>query len=216
LRSTWCTTSYHTTTLHMINGMVSSCRTTTSVRASISVMTLLSTFETSCGCFSRRWLPSCWSPLNTLIPSVWSCLRTLALWSCIALPHWLGPLLKLRLSGTEKRPNRRRSNEAPRSVALLVLALLFALVFHHSSTVFQDPSFVYHSLKILKVTSFQGVSKSVIQTIKKTILLLFISVHVVTSIVGELCEASDILTVIDPCFRFSNSFFLSLMIPWCT
>jgi hypothetical protein len=136
-----------------------------------------STFETSCGSFSRRRLPSGWSPLNTLIPSVWSCLRTLhgldtsnrslehiglldhlALWSCIALPHWLGPLLKLQLSGTKNRP-RRISNAAPRSVALLVLALLFVLAFHHSFAVFQDQSFVYHSLKILKITSFQDVSK---------------------------------------------------------
>jgi hypothetical protein len=140
-----------------------------------------STFETSRGSFSRRWLPSGWSPLNTLIPSVWSCLRTLhasvtsnrslehiglsdhlALWSCIALPHWLGPLLKMRLSGMKNRPERRRSNVAPRSVALLVLVLLFALVLHHSFAVFQDQSFVCHSLKILTITSFQGVSKPVI------------------------------------------------------
>jgi hypothetical protein len=60
--------------------------------------------------------------------------------------------------------------------------------------IFQDKSLVYHSLKVLKFTSFQGVSKSVIQTIEKTILLLFIVVHVVRSIAGLLCEATDILT----------------------
>jgi hypothetical protein len=129
-----------------------------SVGASISVMALLSTFDASCGCFSRCLFLSGWSPLNTRIPCVWSCLRTmhamhalvtsnrslehigssdhLALRSCIALPHWLGPLLKLWLSGTENRPGRRRSNAAPRSVALLVLVLMFALSFHHSSVVF--------------------------------------------------------------------------------
>jgi hypothetical protein len=136
--------------------------------------------------------------------------------SCITLPHWLGPLLELWLSRMENRPTKRRSNAASRSVSLLVLALLLALVFHHPSAVFQDKCHVYHSLKILKVMSFQGVSKSVIQTIEKIILLRFISVHVVRSIAGELCDVSDILTVIDPCFRYSNSFFLSLMIPWGT
>jgi hypothetical protein len=43
-----------------------------SVGTSISVMTLLSIFETSCGCFSWQRLSSGWSPLNTLIPSIWS------------------------------------------------------------------------------------------------------------------------------------------------
>jgi hypothetical protein len=78
----------------------------------------------------------------------------LALQSCIALPHWLGPLLKLWLSRTENRPDRRRSNAVSRSVALLVLALLFALVFHHPFVVFQDKIRVYHSLEVLKVMSF--------------------------------------------------------------
>jgi hypothetical protein len=40
------------------------------------------------------------------------------------------------LGGMKNKPDRRRSNAAPRSVALLVLALLFALVFHHPSAVF--------------------------------------------------------------------------------
>jgi hypothetical protein len=92
----------------------------TSIGALISVMTLLSTFETSCGCFSWRQLPSGCSPLNTLIPNAWSCLWTLhasvnsnkslehiglldhlAVWSCITLPHRLGPLIKLQLSRME-------------------------------------------------------------------------------------------------------------------
>jgi hypothetical protein len=49
----------------------------TSVEALISIMALLSTFETSCGFLSRRWLSSGWSPLNTLTPSVWSYLWSL-------------------------------------------------------------------------------------------------------------------------------------------
>jgi hypothetical protein len=75
----------------------------------------------------------------------------------------MGPLLKLRLSEIENWPDSTSS----RSVALLILALLFALAFHHSSAAFQDKSLVYHSLKILKVMSFQGVSKYVVQTIEK-------------------------------------------------
>jgi hypothetical protein len=118
------------------------------------------------------------------------------------------------LSGTENRPSKRRSNAVSRSVSLLVLALLLALAVHHPSVVFQDKFRVFHSLKILKVMSFHGISKSIIQTIEKIILLLFIGVHIVRSIVGELCNVSDIFIVIDPCFRCSNSFFLSFMIPW--
>jgi hypothetical protein len=94
----------------------------------------------------------------------------------------------------ENRPRRRISSAVSRSGALLVLVLLFALVFHHLSTVFQDKSLVYHFLEVLKVMSFQGVRKFIVQTIEKTILLLFIGVHVVRSIAGELCEASGILT----------------------
>jgi hypothetical protein len=83
--------------------------------------------------------------------------------------------LKLRLSGMENRSSRR-SHAAPRSVALLVLALLFALAFYYSSAVFYDKSIVYHFLEVLKVMNFQGVSKFVVQTIEKKI-LLFICPH---------------------------------------
>jgi hypothetical protein len=62
----------------------------------------------------------------------------------------------------ENQSDRRRSNTVSRTVALLVLALLFALAFHHSSMVFQEKSLVYHSLKILKVMSFQGLSKAIV------------------------------------------------------
>jgi hypothetical protein len=163
------------------------------------IVALLSAVEAS----SLSWIPcGVWSCLRALDALVTSCKSLehiglsdhLVLWSCIALPHWLGPLLKLLLSRIENRPDRRRSNAASRIVALLVLALLFALAFYHFFVVFQDKSLVYHSLKISKVTSFQGISKSIIQTIEKTILLLFIGVHVVRSVAGELCEASDVLT----------------------
>jgi hypothetical protein len=125
----------------------------------MSIVALLSAVETP----SLTWIfRSIWSllwALHTLDTSSTSLedigvLDHLTLWNCIALPNWLGPLLKLWLGRTENMHGRRRSNALARSVALLVLAFLFVLALHHSSMVFQEKSFAYHSLRILKVTSF--------------------------------------------------------------
>jgi hypothetical protein len=64
---------------------------------------------------------------------------------------------------------------------------------HHTSVVLQHKSLVHHTLKVLKVLSFQSISQSIIQTIQETLLVLLISVHLIGSIVGQLSEPSDIL-----------------------
>jgi hypothetical protein len=48
-------------------------------------------------------------------------------------------------------------------------------------------------LEILKVSGFQSIGKSIIQSVEETLLLLLIGVHIIGSIAGKLCEMSDIL-----------------------
>jgi hypothetical protein len=52
---------------------------------------------------------------------------------------------------------------------------------------------VYHGLKVLEDSSFQSISKFIIQTIEETLLLLLIDIHIIGSIAGKLRETSDIL-----------------------
>jgi hypothetical protein len=77
--------------------------------------------------------------------------------------------------------------------ALLALALLLALASQYSSLILEDKSLVYHGLKVLKVTCFKSIGKSVVQSIKETLLLLLVSIHIIGSIVEKLREMSDIL-----------------------
>jgi hypothetical protein len=56
-----------------------------------------------------------------------------------------------------------------------------------------DKSFVYHGLKVLKVSGFQSISKSIIQSIEETLLILLVCIHTTGSIAGKLREMSDIL-----------------------
>jgi hypothetical protein len=44
---------------------------------------------------------------------------------------------------------------------------------------------------------FQSIGKSIIQTIKETLLLLLVGVHVVGSVAGKLCQTSDVLAHCD-------------------
>jgi hypothetical protein len=76
---------------------------------------------------------------------------------------------------------------------LLGLRLLLVLVCQYSSPVLEHKSLVYQGLKVLKVTCFQRICKSIVQSIKKTLLLLLVGAHVVGSVAGKLCEMSQIL-----------------------
>jgi hypothetical protein len=40
---------------------------------------------------------------------------------------------------------------------------------------------------------FQSIGKSIVQSIKETLLLLLISIHIIGSVAGKLCEMSDLL-----------------------
>jgi hypothetical protein len=77
--------------------------------------------------------------------------------------------------------------------ALLTMALLLALVCLCSSLVLEYKSLVYHGLEIFKVTRFQSIGKSIIQAVEKILLLLLISIHIIESGAGKLCETSNIL-----------------------
>jgi hypothetical protein len=55
-------------------------------------------------------------------------------------------------------------------------------------------SLVYHGLKILEVSGFQSIGKSILQSIEETLLLLLIGIHIIWSIVGKLREMADVLT----------------------
>jgi hypothetical protein len=78
--------------------------------------------------------------------------------------------------------------------ALLRLMLLLALTCQYSSPVLEHKSLIYHGLKILEVTCFQSIGKSIIQSIEKTLLLLLIGIHIIGSVAGKLSKMSDILT----------------------
>jgi hypothetical protein len=55
-------------------------------------------------------------------------------------------------------------------------------------------SLVYHGLKILEVSGFKCIGKSILQSIEETLLLLLIGVHIIWSVARKLREMSDILT----------------------
>jgi hypothetical protein len=55
-----------------------------SIGLTISIMTILSTFEVSCVHLSRCYIMSGWGPLNTLIPSVWSP-KDIGMWNHLTL-----------------------------------------------------------------------------------------------------------------------------------
>jgi hypothetical protein len=81
----------------------------------------------------------------------------------------------------------------PGVATLLTLGLLLTLARQYSSPILEYKGIVYHGLKILKVTCFQSIGKSIIQSIEKTLLLLLVGVHIVGSIAGKMHEMSDIL-----------------------
>jgi hypothetical protein len=93
------------------------------------------------------------------------------------------------------RFNRQRIDVdvGPRVGALLTLALLLALAWQYSPPTLEHKSLVYHGLKILKVSGFQSISKSIIQSVEETLLLLLVGIHINGSIERKLCEMSDIL-----------------------
>jgi hypothetical protein len=93
----------------------------------------------------------------------------------------------------EGRSSRWRINAGPRVGALLGLTLLLALACQYFYLVLEHKSLVYHGLEILKVTCFQSIGKSIIQSIEETLLLLLVGVHIVGSVAGKLREMSDIL-----------------------
>jgi hypothetical protein len=49
-------------------------------------------------------------------------------------------------------------------------------------------------LKILEVSGFQSISKSIIQSVVETLLLLLVGIHTIGSIARKLCEMGDVLT----------------------
>jgi hypothetical protein len=93
----------------------------------------------------------------------------------------------------EGRSCRCRIDAGPGVAVLLSLMLLLVLVCQYSSPVLEHKGFAYHGLEILKVTCFQSIGKSIIQTIEKTLLLLLVGVYTVESIAEKLCETNDIL-----------------------
>jgi hypothetical protein len=102
--------------------------------------------------------------------------------------------LNTRLYEVEGRSSRQRTKTRPRVAALLTLVFLLALSCQYSSPILEHKGLVYHGLKILKVTCFQSIGKSIIQSIKETILLLLVSIHVIQSVAEKLHETSDIFT----------------------
>jgi hypothetical protein len=140
-------------------------------------------------------------PLSTLIPSVWSMKEVgaqnhLLLWGNKSLFGRLRHWLKTLSDGVKDRSSRRRIDvdAGPRVGALLGLMLLLALAWQYSSPILKHKSLVYHGLKILEVSGFQSISKSIIQSLEETLLLLLIGVHFIGSVAGKLREMGDILT----------------------
>jgi hypothetical protein len=77
---------------------------------------------------------------------------------------------------------------------LLGLTLLVVLAWQYSSFVLEHKSLVYRGLKILKVSGFQSIGKSILQSIEETLLLLLVGNHIIWSIAGKLRETGDVLT----------------------
>jgi hypothetical protein len=162
-------------------------------------VTSLSTVETSLASFHRCCTLRSWGPLHSLIPSIWALKEVgawnhLSLWGDTSLSRWLRHRLKTRWDRVEDRSSRCRTDAGHGVGALLSQMLLLAPVCHYSSPIFEHKSLFYHGLKIVKVTCFQSISKSIIQTVEETLLLLLVGVHIIGSIAGKLYEMNGILT----------------------
>jgi hypothetical protein len=169
-----------------------------SIRTLEGKVTWLSIVETSLAWFHQCCTLSSWGLLHILLFSVWSlkwdgAWNHLSLRSDKSLPSWLMHPLNTLLHGVEGRSSRRRSNTRPRVAALLTLAFLLALVWQYSSPILKHKGLVCHGMKILEVMCFKSIAKSIIQSIKETLLLLLIGIHVVRSVAGMLRETSDVL-----------------------
>jgi hypothetical protein len=101
--------------------------------------------------------------------------------------------LNTLLHRVEGQCSRRRSDTKTRVAALLTLAFLLTLALQYSSPILEHEALVYHGLKNFEVTCFQSIDKSIIQSVKETILLLFVGIHIIGSVAGKLHETSDIL-----------------------
>jgi hypothetical protein len=172
-------------------------------------VTWISTVETNLARFHRHctlssWgllhilIFSGWGPLSARIHSIWSLKEVgawnhLSLWGDKSMPSRLRHMWNTLLHGVEGRSSRRRSDTRPRVAALLTLEFLLALAYQYSSSILEHKGLVYHGLKILKVTCFQIIGKSIIQSIEETLFLLLVGVHVIGSVMGKLHETSDIL-----------------------
>jgi hypothetical protein len=164
-------------------------------------MTLLPTVEASGVRFIRCYIWSGWGSLSTLILSVWSLKKIgarnhLLLRSNKYLASRLRHRLRALWNGAEDRSSRWRTDigARPGVGVLLGLMLLLALAWQYSSSVLENKSLVYHGLKILEVSSFQSIGKSIIQSVEETLLLLLIDIHIIWSIAGKLRETGDVLT----------------------
>jgi hypothetical protein len=103
--------------------------------------------------------------------------------------------LKTLSDGAEDRSSRQRIyiDAGPGVGSMLGLTLLPMLVWQYSSPILEQKSLFYHGMKVLKVMCFQSIGKSIVQSIKETLLLLLISIHIIESIVWKLQEMSNIL-----------------------
>jgi hypothetical protein len=101
--------------------------------------------------------------------------------------------LNTLLHGAEGRSSKQRSNTKPRVATLLTLAFLLALAHQYSSSILKHEGLVYHSLKILEVTFFQSIGKSIFQSIVESLMLLFVCIHIIGSVAEKLRETSEIL-----------------------
>jgi hypothetical protein len=149
-------------------------------------MTLLSTVETSGVRFIRCCIWSGWDSLSTLIPSIQSLKEIhaqnhLLLRGDKSLANRVRHLLRTLWDGAKDRSSRCRIDvdAGPGVGALLNLTQLLVLAWQYSSPILKHMSLVYHGLKILEVTCFHSIGKCFIQTIKETLFLLLVGVHVV-------------------------------------
>jgi hypothetical protein len=105
----------------------------TSTGATISIMTLLATVETSGVRFIRCCIWSGWGSLSTLIPSVRSLKKIrawnhLLLWGDKSLASRLRHLLRTLWDREEDRPSRQRTNVDARLGGGVLLGLTLLLV----------------------------------------------------------------------------------------